>query len=63
MCVDSISQLLNMDENLSLIHDHQISSLPTDDLYLHLDDFLNICDLFKIKGVFNDAIRLGPFPL
>jgi len=30
--------------------------------YLHLYDFLNDCDLFKIKGVSNDAISLKLIP-
>ena len=38
------------------------SGSPEEDPNSHLEDFLEICDIFKVNGVSNDAIRLRLFP-
>ena len=40
----------------------QFHGLPTEDHNLHIAYFLEICDMFKVNDVPNDAIRLRLFP-
>ncbi|GLT96150.1 hypothetical protein SLE2022_137950 [Rubroshorea leprosula] len=40
----------------------QLSGLPNENPYLHITNFLEICDTFKSNGVSNDAVRLTLFP-
>lgn len=37
--------------------------LPNKDPNAHLSTFLEVCDMLKLNGVFNDAIKLKVFPL
>ena len=43
----------------------QFHGLPSEDLNLHIANFLEIYDMFKANGVTDNAIRLRlfPFPL
>ncbi|CAA7045390.1 unnamed protein product [Microthlaspi erraticum] len=45
----------------NLLHDH--ISLPSEDPIDHLDEFDRLCDLTKINGVSEDAIKLRLFPM
>ncbi|XP_073120629.1 uncharacterized protein [Henckelia pumila] len=40
----------------------QFGGMTIDDTYAHLENFLEICDTFKMQGVIDDAIRLRLFP-
>ena len=40
----------------------QFHGLPNEDPNLHIAYFLDICDMFRVNGVPNDAIRLRLFP-
>ena len=39
----------------------QFHGLPNEDPNLHITYFLDICDMFRVNGVPNDAIRLRLF--
>ncbi|KAD4385221.1 hypothetical protein E3N88_25389 [Mikania micrantha] len=54
------TQIINL-----IIHSSKFHGLPEEDPNAHLGQFLRMCDTFKIKGVFDDAVflRLFPFPL
>ena len=40
----------------------QFHGLPNEDPNLHIAYFLDICDMFRVKDVLDDAIRLRLFP-
>ena len=40
----------------------QFHGLPSEDLNLYIAYFLNICDMFRVNGVPDNAIRLRLFP-
>ena len=48
---------VNMIQNLVQFH-----GLPSEDPNLHIAYFLDICDMFRVNDVPNDAIRLRLFP-
>ncbi|CAA7016000.1 unnamed protein product [Microthlaspi erraticum] len=54
-------QLLPGPSSSNLLHDH--ISLPSEDPIDHLDEFDRLCDLTKINGVSEDAIKLRLFPM
>jgi len=47
---------------LQVIQQNQFGSAGSEDPNSHLENFLAICDTFKINGVSDDAIRLRLFP-
>ena len=49
--------LITMLQNSATFH-----GLPDEDPHLHITNFLEICDTFRINGASNDAIRLRMFP-
>ena len=40
----------------------QFHGLANEDPNLHIAYFLDICDMFRVNGVLDDAIRLRLFP-
>ena len=46
---------------LSVIWELNFDGKTVDDLNLHAESFLDICDLFKIRGVSSAAIKLQIF--
>ena len=48
---------VNMIQNLVQFH-----GLPNEDPNLHIAYFLDICDMFKVNGILDGAIRLRLFP-
>ena len=47
---------------LSMIQEMNFDGRINDDLIQHVESFLDICDLFKIRGASSDAIKLRLFP-
>ena len=47
---------------LSMIREMNFDGRINDDPIQHVESFLDICDLFKIRGASSDAIKLRLFP-
>ncbi|CAA7031574.1 unnamed protein product [Microthlaspi erraticum] len=48
---------------INLVQNKMFHGLPSEDPIDHLDDFDRLCDMTKINGVSEDAIKLRLFPM
>ncbi|CAA7018315.1 unnamed protein product [Microthlaspi erraticum] len=48
---------------INLVQNKMFHGLPSEDPIDHLDEFDRLCDLTKINGVSEDAIKLRLFPM
>ena len=47
---------------IQMVQSNQFGGMSKDDPNAHIAYFLEVCDLYKINGVSEDAIRLRVFP-
>ena len=47
---------------IQMVQNNQFGGLQGEDPYAHILTFLNVCAIFKINGMTDDAIRLRLFP-
>ncbi|KAL5549438.1 hypothetical protein UlMin_004669 [Ulmus minor] len=47
---------------IQMVQSNQFGGMSKDDPNTHIAYFLEVCDLYKINGVFEDAVRLRVFP-